>query len=346
MRVGTRTATVTLQLLCVIVLATLSASCTGDPPSGMSGSPHRVVFDTAPMTLDRLYPSMTGPSERVAVDFSELDWVTAYRTDVVDVQTDEPMGGEFFCHSQLQMQNGTRLMVTATGAQEIRFPEGFGMTVSDILGDVGSDQRSLSFFGMLLNNHVPDINQVTKVRATIEYWNDEDAGHPLKRLYKTGLTMHVEDLAAYEPPPGQEGSDDVSTHCALVNNQTAHWLVPPGPQTTRKQYSGFLGTSGTVHFAVVHLHNYGRYFRFTDVTLGKQLWQTDVVYDRDRMQITEIPTYSSSEGFRLEKDHVYEIEAFYDNTTDHDIDAMAQVDLYWHPDGNATLSYPTGPVNM
>jgi hypothetical protein len=220
------------------------------------------------------------------------------------------------------------------------------MTVRAFLGEVGSVHRSLLLFGMLQNNPSPDFTQVPKVFATSDYFMDVFAGLPLKRLYKTGLTMHVEDLAAYEPPAGQEASDDVSTHCALVNNQTAHWLVPPGPQTTRKQYSRFLGTSGTVHFAVVHLHNYGRYFRFTDVTLGKQLWQTDVVYDRDRMQITEIPTYSSSEGFRLEKDHVYEIEAFYDNTTDHDIDAMAQVDLYWHPDGNATLSYPTGPVNM
>ena len=42
-------------------------------------------------------------------------------------------------------------------------------------------------------------------------------------------------------------------------------------------------------------------------------------------------------------DREYEIEAFYNNTTDHDIDAMAQIDLYYHPVNNEKITYPTGP---
>ena len=61
------------------------------------------------------------------------------------------------------------------------------------------------------------------------------------------------------------------------------------------------------------------------------------------MQITEIPAYSDVEGFRMLKDHHYEIEAHYNNTTDHDIDAMASIYLYYHPDGDVSLSYPVGP---
>ena len=87
----------------------------------------------------------------------------------------------------------------------------------------------------------------------------------------------------------------------------------------------------TVHYAVVHLHNYGVYMRLTDATTGEVLWQTDVVNEPDRTQIAEIPVYSDVEGFPLYKDHVYEIEAFYDNTTDHDVSAMAMMSLYHHP---------------
>jgi hypothetical protein len=317
------------------------------PAGGTGMSPRHMVLETDVLPIDRIYTSMAGPSGRAPVDFSELDWVTAYRTEVIDAQSDERMGDEFFCHSQLQMLNGTRLMVTATGSAEIRFPEGYGMTVSQILRGVGPDQRSMTFLGMVLNNYVPDIDRKAKVRATIEYWKDDDPGRPpLQKLYKTGLTMEVEDLAEYKPPAGEPTNDDVASHCVLVGGANAHWLVPPGPQTTRKRYARFLAIDGTVHYAVAHLHNYGRYVRLTDVTTGERLWQTDVQYEPDRMQIARIPVYSSLEGFPIYKQHVYEIEAFYDNTTDHDVDAMAQIDLYFHPKGDVSLTYPIGPLSQ
>ena len=87
-----------------------------------------------------------------------------------------------------------------------------------------------------------------------------------------------------------------------------------------------------MHFAAVHLHNHAVYMRLTDVTSGEVLWQTDVVYEPDRVQIAEIPVFSSVEGFRLAKDHEYEIEALYDNKTGADVDAMAMMSLYHHPD--------------
>ena len=49
--------------------------------------------------------------------------------------------------------------------------------------------------------------------------------------------------------------------------------------------------------------------------------------------------YSSDEGFPLYKDHVYEIEALYNNTTDHDVDAMAMMVLYYYPKGDVSVTY-------
>ena len=60
-------------------------------------------------------------------------------------------------------------MVLATGSEEIRFPAGFGMPVKQILSGLPPAARPVSFFGMVLNNHVPDIDRTARVRASIEY---------------------------------------------------------------------------------------------------------------------------------------------------------------------------------
>ncbi|HXV76850.1 MAG TPA: hypothetical protein VD788_11100 [Candidatus Polarisedimenticolaceae bacterium] len=305
------------------------------------------VFETEPLPIDRIYHSMQGPFDRIQVDHTDLDWVTAVHTEVIDADTGEPMGGEFFCHSQVQLLNGTRLMVMATGADTIRFPQGFAMPVSSIMRGVPAEQRALTFLGMVLNNHETEIDRRGKVRTTVEYLRDVDLGQagPPKKLFRADLTMFVEDLEEYVPDDaGLEPNDDVTTHCALVGELPQHWIVPPGKQKTRYRYTDFVPVDGRVHFGWVHLHNYGVYMRLTDVTTGDVLFQADVENEPDRDQIRRISNYSSEEGFPLYRDHVYEIEALYDNTTGHDVDAMAMMVLYYHPDGNVDITYPAPPA--
>jgi hypothetical protein len=301
--------------------------------------PRVKVLESRPLRIDRLMPSMTGPYERIdLVDPSELGWVVGYRAEVLDLESSEPMGDEFFCHSQLQLGEHTRLFVTATGASGIRFPAGFGMPVGRILSSRPRGYRDLNIFGMLLNNHEPEIDRLARIRASIEYYRAEDVP-PLKKLYIQTLPMEVQDLAEYVP--SGEVSSDVSTHCALVNDETMHWLVPPGTQKTRRRFRDFMVSDWTVHSVAVHLHNHGVYMRLTDLTSGEVLWQADVVNEPLRTQIAEITTYSSAEGFRMYQDHEYEIEAVYNNTTDHDVDAMAMMYLYYNPEGNIDITYPT-----
>lgn len=332
------------RIFCLAFPAILAAGCAGGVPE--PGPPPRVmVVETPLLHIDRIFPSMAGPHGRLAVETSDLDWVTAYRTEVIDEQTNAPMSEEFFCHSQLQVPNAdaTRLMVTATGSSEIRFPEGFGMPVTQILSGLPENMRSVSFLGMVLNNHDSDIDRRVRVRATLEYYTDDDVGSPprLRKLYKAGLPVTVQDLEGYTPPGGQENTD-VTTHCVLVGGLKGHWIVPPGPQVTRKIYDTIVPVDSTVHYAVVHLHNYGSRLRFIDKTTGEVLWQTEVEYEEDRDQIRKIPVYSSVEGFPVYADHIYEVEAVYDNTTGHDVDAMATIDIYYHPLTDVNITYPAG----
>ena len=304
------------------------------------GNRRTKTIETGPMKIDRIYHSMTGPYELVDVDMTDVDWVTAIRTEVLDDGSGASMGGEYFCHSQLQLASGIRLTVNATGTEEIRLPPGFAIPVGEILDGIPVESRSVRFLGMVLNNHFPTIDRLARIRATIEYFRDADLGDspPPRKLYTYHVPMQVQDLAAYETLPGEpQPHEDVTTHCALVDGQLTHWFVPPGPQTTRRLIEGLVPIESTIHLISTHVHNHGEYVRLTDLTDGKVLWQADVEYDRERRQIRNIPVYASSEGLRVYPDHQYEIEAFYNNTSDADVDAMAVLYLYFNPKDDRRL---------
>lgn len=329
---------VSAGLPAIAVAAILAIGC-GSSTRLDRPAPRIRVIETAPLAIDRIYHSMTGPSDRTLVDTSDLDWVTAFRSEVIDMTTGLRMGDEFFCHSQLQLPDGFRLMLSATGISEIRFPDGFGMPFGQILSGLPEGDRRISFLGMVLNNHVPDIDRIAQVRATLEYWTDEEIGSPprLKKLYRTNMIMAVEDLEAYTPALDGASNEDVTTHCVLVEGQRTHWIVPPGRQLTRKRFHNIVPVDGTVHYGVVHLHNYGVYMRVSDVTTGETLWQTNVINEANRVQISRIPPFSSVSGFPIHRNHEYEIEVLYDNTRGDDVDAMAMMSLFYHPAGDENI---------
>ena len=174
----------------------------------------------------------------------------------------------------------------------------------------------------------------------------EDLGdaRPPKKLYKVGLPIGVDDLEAYNADGPPISADGATTHCVLVNGWNTHWIVPPGEQLVRTTYENFLPVDATVHYAVVHLHNHGRWLLLRDKTTGEELWRTEVEYEKDRVQILSIPVYSSERGFRMYRDREYEVEAYYLNTSDRDVDAMALIDLYYNPDGDVSVTYPGDPA--
>lgn len=329
----------TLGCLTVVCLAVLACG------RGATLPPPRVkTFETPPMRIDRIFTSMAGPFERVSMDFSDLDWVTAFKSEVVDASTDERLPDELFCHSQIQLPNSTRLMVTATGSSELRFPTGFAMPMARIVAGLPAEQRGLSLLGMVLNNHDAKMDRMVRVRGTIEYYRNQDLPNPppFGKLFKEGLTLEMDDAAGGTAVPAVN-AEGVSEHCATVNGIKSHWYVPPGPQLTRKRYSNIVPVEGMVHFASAHLHNYGRYVLLRDTGTGEVLWRTDAEYESDRVQLKRIPTYVSDKGFPLFPDHEYEVEAYYDNTSKETVDAMAQIDMYYWPKGNVNITYPSRP---
>jgi hypothetical protein len=62
------------------------------------------------------------------------------------------------------------------------------------------------------------------------------------------------------------------------------------------------------------------------------LWQGNIVNDPKRRAILRADDYSSTEGIRIYKNHVYQMSADYDNPTKGTIDAMAVLRVYFGDD--------------
>jgi hypothetical protein len=312
-------------------------------PTGPSAGPgvKTMVVDIGPLKIDKIYRSMDGPFDRVPFDPADVGWITRFSTEVIERSSGDPVGEEFFCHSQLQLDNLTRLLVTATGIAELRFPEGFAMPLANILTGVPQEWRGLSLLGMVLNNHEPDSDRNVNVRVTLDYLSPDDpASRKLKKLFKVEIPLVADDGTVVTGDPPRE------VELEAYKGIRGHWIVPPGRYAVRQVHRQIVPIASTVHYAVVHLHNHGISMRLTDATEGRLLWETRTVYESDRVQIAEIPVYSSTEGFRIYPDHDYEIEAIYDNTSESPVDAMAAIYLYYNPDGNVDISYPAPPPDV
>ncbi|MFQ5743082.1 MAG: hypothetical protein ACE5HV_05770 [Acidobacteriota bacterium] len=238
--------------------------------------------------------------------------------------------------------------MAATGISEINLPVGFGIPLKEILSGMEEPWRGLSLLGMVLNNHDPEMNRKVKIRFSIDYISDSDpAASEISSMYKASVPVipggevsggGFERTAAVvlTGDPLQPSGESLET----AHGKEGHWMVLPGRQVIRQRYRHLIGVPTRVHYGLVHMHNHGRSMRLTDVTEGKVLWETELIYEPDRVQIAENPPYSSTEGFLMVPDHEYEIESVYDNTSSVPVDAMAVMYLYHHPLHDERISYP------
>jgi cyclophilin family peptidyl-prolyl cis-trans isomerase len=75
----------------------------------------------------------------------------------------------------------------------------------------------------------------------------------------------------------------------------------------------------------MHLHPFARSIGIRDVTAGQMVVEAKATGLQKGVGLSRVETYSSENGVRLYKDHKYEIEAVYDNTTKENTDSMASV---------------------
>jgi hypothetical protein len=313
--------------------------------------------------LDRIYRSMEGPfSPQPGLRLQnkpgrKLVWLTGLETEVVDAQSIERISQEFLCHSNLtfdkaggtpdlhnlRFKNKThldwRLFTIVPGRLSIHLPEGFGMPVPS--------GATLDYLTMSLNLNVRDRVVDVRMRSKIYSIPDGEPGAPTKALFRKALyVLQPRTATASDTPAVLTGAprhvgagcadmcsvnlSAVSTVGSIGEGMTLHWLVPPGRHTFRTEIASQLGLpfDTTIHYATFHIHPYGKSFELRDLTTGETVFSLNSRDWTDRVGVAHVDEVKSQEGIPISRSHRYESVVEYDNTTDHEIDAMGILYLY------------------
>jgi hypothetical protein len=364
----------------VLLLVSLGISGSAAADGGGPGEPlQRREIISKVHTIDRIYPSMKGPSDTQYFQLGEgsepeLVWLKSTRLDIVDEQG-EPMSSEYLCHSNLYFSDYRRHFeifdrsVTANqrfidinqGLLELRLPDGFGVPMMS--------NEPLKFHSMVLNVDAKPEPFDVRVKTTFEYVPDKERKRPIKALAQRSIAVLVPiaDPATHalhhdsthgtaescsgEPAHSAEGESESQQRGSAANShkgpshnpshnhdhakkasRTVHWIVPPGRHVYRFRPKPGLRIpypETTLHVLTGHMHAYGESIELRDVTDGKTLFRADAEPFDDATGIEHMTHYASEEGLPVYQDHQYELIATYDNTTGHDVDAMAVLYFYY-----------------
>ena len=304
-------------------LAAFLAGCSG--PAQTPPPEHR----SSVVEIGPLHPAPDGGTEgfaRAPLDTHEIEWVTGFRAE-----PSAPSAAEHGWHADLRLANGTRLFAAAPGLPPIAFPEGFGLSLGQILRDTPEGWRSAELVASVAARAPTDERLRVTLDTTVPRPKEAEAEQPaMKRLYVLSLPLLNEaseaDAASLPLPDWR-----------LLTDPRAYWPIPAGGRQDRTgKYSYLVPTDVTVHYVAVWLEGPARSVRFTDLADGKVLWQADV-------QGKTIPSYSSANGFPLYREHEYEIAVTFDNSAATPVAGAAAVFVYYRPPGDEALGYPYPP---
>ena len=349
--------------LCVGYLSALAYTDENAPHTiAVLSGPHtidRIYKSMEGITGDKRFELSAKPEQ------PELFWVTAGKVDMFKEEDGSNGTGKFLCHAYLKFDDQyfttyhrnlplgkmthqpVRLFTFVQGQPAIHLPRGYGIPVLS--------SELFEFEYMVINPTQPERPFAVKTQGTFAYVRDGELEEPLKPLFMRIVGMHVRVKQGSAGPQahcselGDVSSADLagqadkdaepaksSLHKILKNeggfDEVYHWMVPPGRHQYRYQLeSKFLANlpfDTTVHYINAHLHPHGEFIELRDLTTGQTVFRSSATNNAERSGLTTLTDFSSDEGVVIRRDHQYEMVAEYDNTTDHDIDAMAILFLY------------------
>jgi hypothetical protein len=318
---------------------------------------HVRTIVSEPYRIDKKYMSMTGPYGFNDVvlhdsDVPELLWVTGYQTTVVDAADQEELSQEWMCHANLDFDTSVyfehfptapslsgRVFTLSQGQQDIRFPPGFGIPITSDL--------PISLATQVLNLNQPDVDRSVRHQVTIRYVRDAEVETPMVPMYQAAVEgfkalgdarfygveheAHTDaDMLGPGCSVGQAAIAGDVDEDSLGQAFTAHWKVEPGREVNVTNVTRFLNLpyDTTAHYIAVHLHPFAQSLTLRDRTTGEVVYQAFTRQSEGRVGLEHIDHYEGNDGITLYKDHEYELESVYENTTDADVDSMAVMYLY------------------
>jgi hypothetical protein len=341
----------TARLLGGLLLGAAGAGCSSPPAPPPVES--KVVYSDA-FTIDTTWASMQGPYRVLQVQLTdstthELVWVTGYEAAIVDADTRVEKSTEFMCHSNVdldmarhrqlfgweQKYPSRRLFTLSEGQTEVKLPDGFGVPLR-------SDEP-LSVTAQVLNHNYHGAPIRVRQRVTVHFIRDRALKKSLIPLYQRGINTlvrldgpgggyntAVDDHAAHMHASGDMSADDQPYKDKQGRTFAGHWVVKPGREVRRTPVNGWLQMTSDlkVHYVAVHMHPFGESLRLIDKTTGDTVLASKAENRPERIGLARVEQIASPEGITLYKDHDYELESRYNNTSGTNRTAMAVMYLY------------------
>ena len=290
--------------------------------------------------IDRIYPSMKGPWTRTYLNGngSPRDgnlWLTRYRAEVLDAKTGSA-SQEFMCHTNLDVVRSVEggsyahlqsQLSISQGQKEIVLPEGFALKIA------GARDRAIDVNAMVLNNNDADIHRLLDFKVTITYEDDDGAARRrLVPLFQGAVASScLTDILSARPGETvcRAASSTADTADSEGRKSTGHWIVPPGRQVISQDVSLPVPEDTTVHYIWMHVHPYAESIELTDLTNARTIFKGKVSNAPNRAAVLATDHYSDPRGIPVFVGHRYALTTVYNNTSGHDVDAMAALWMYF-----------------
>ena len=300
-----------------------------------------------------------GPSAPTATfeGARELYWVKGLRVDVVDEEGRLDSGGEFICHTNVDVnpafRNATfaegercttsRVFTLTQGQTEITFPDGYGVPVT-------SDEAWTFLFQAA--NRTTDKHRRIKHLCTVYLVKDSELVRPITSLSWTVpyISVVVDGNTEVAEKSAHGGAPDCLPMAMGVkapnapNNSvftdryqrrlSGHFVVPPGKHhyvaaITPDLTPAFASKDRKIQLIWSHVHPL-----CTDCSLvrcrdQKKIVTAHVKTDLSQgLRLEEIELIRSQPGIALAGGEQYELQANYDNPTDQPQDSMVSVGVF------------------
>lgn len=219
-------------------------------------------------------------------ELGEKVWVIGYKTSIVDEKGQAPREN-FLCHTFFSDQR-----VDQHQENEMKgiYSDAFTPEVTLPPGfgiPLGPGER-LHWMPMFNNRGEKRVRVAMKVVLTVI--RDRDLRKPLVPVYASLRSVQVPHL--YSVPTGRDS----------------------------REITFELPFQGRIHFLGTHVHPYGSSIELYNVTRGERVW---IGRRNGTTPDSPMQTYSSPEGYAVQKGETYRITAVYDNPLAQNVDAMS-----------------------
>jgi hypothetical protein len=304
-------------------------------------------------TVDRIYPSMTGPYwtgqfQLLENEAPQLLWMHKIRSVIKQADGRRDASSQFMCHSNVDWEETPRIFAgsrptprmftLSQGQLDLVLPTGFGIPIIS--------NEKLRLATQILNLHEKTGSRQLRHETTIQFSSNVDSGARTKPLtYRTiavKVSMTGESMVFHENQPtplqrqarclpGEDAAQgNVMEHDQHGRKFSGHWMVPPGRHVYRTLANRQMAINKDtrIHAIVSHLHPFAESLALRDLTTKKTVFKAVTKNFQNSIGLESVKSYSDAEGLALIHDHDYEVIATYNNTSNKKQDAMAVLYLY------------------